>query len=468
MLKNILMTELWTEKYFPENFDEFIGNDEIVQHAKKWAENWNSGKPQKPLLLHGATGVGKTCLALMLARTHNWELFEMNASDFRTKEIIEKVAGAASAGATFSGKPRLVLLDEVDGLQARDRGGAASIAKILKESQNPIILTANDIYGNQKLAPLRTLAQPMEFKKINYLSIAKRLRELLDKEKISYDTEAIKEFAKNTGGDFRAALLDLQTLSIGGEEITQDKVKTLGYRERQENIFKILKHIFKGKNFKEIRNACFQSEVSSDLLLRWIEENIPRQYSDEKDTARAFDALSRADIFNGRIYNRQYWGFKRYSSDLMTAGVAFSKEKEYYDFVMYTFPTLLKKLSTSRALRAMKKQLGTKIGSKIHSSSREVMVYDLPYLKILFQDKELAAQYAAQFELDEKELAFLMGTKSATKKVQKVLEEAEEIRKKELISKRKPLGAVSERDLTQFEEEKEEEKPIDEKQTKLF
>ncbi|MFH1240337.1 MAG: replication factor C large subunit [Candidatus Diapherotrites archaeon] len=486
------MSEIWTEKYSPKDLSEFIGNDEISRRVQAWADAWASGQPQKPLLLHGSPGVGKTCLAILTAKLYDWELFEMNASDFRTKDIIDKVAGAASQGATFSGKKRLILLDEVDGLQSQDRGGAGSIITILKESKNPIILTANEIYADQKLAPMRTYAEPLEFKKINYLSIAKRLREILDTELMTYDPEAIKEFAKNTGGDFRAALLDLQTLSMNQKEITMADVQSLGYRERKENIFKIMKSIFKGKDLKEIRQNTFQSSVSGDLLSAWVEENIPRQYTNNEDAARAFAALSRADIFNGRIYKRQYWGYKRYSSDLMSSGVAFAKENEYYDFVMYTFPTLLRQLSGSRALRAMKKELGTKIGKKIHTSSREVMAYDLPYLQMFFENKELAAQYTAQFELNEKELAFLMNTKPTTKKVKKILEEAEEIRLKNFTKRRKALSgisekqlakgkspaAVSERSLQNFEPEETEtaeteaeENEIEEeahKQTKLF
>ena len=163
----------------------------------------------------------------------------------------------------------------------------------------------------------------------------------------------------------------------------------------------------------------------------------------------------------------------------MSSGVALSKENSYYDFVMYTFPMLLRKLSGSRALRAMKKELGTKIGNKIHTSSREVMAYDLPYLQMLFENKELAAQYTANFELNEKELAFLMNTKPTTKKVQKILAEAEKIRLKDFTEKRHALSGISDNELAKItikepdeSEEEIEEKPepieTDEKQTKLF
>src|SRR3989344_6603938 len=146
--------ELWTETFSPKSTEEFIGNSEIVASAMQWADAWGKGKTQKPLLLWGQSGAGKTCLAMLLAKLNGWDLFELNASDFRSKEIIERLAGAAAMNASFSGNKRLVLFDEVDGLQAQDRGGAGAITQLLKESQNPVILTANDIYGDQKLAPI--------------------------------------------------------------------------------------------------------------------------------------------------------------------------------------------------------------------------------------------------------------------------------------------------------------------------
>jgi len=109
------------------------------------------------------------------------------------------------------------------------------------------------------------------------------------------------------------------------------------------------------------------------------------------------------------------------------------------------------------------------------------MAYDLPYLQIFFENKELAAQYTAQFELNEKELAFLMNTKPTTKKVQKILDEAEEIRRKDFTKRRKALSGLSEKQLakitpegpeaTETAETEAEENEIEEeahKQTKLF
>jgi len=450
----------WTQKFSPNDWSEFLGNSEAVKKVLAWAHAWDNGKPQKPLLLHGMPGNGKTTLAILAAKTNDWQLFELNASDFRTKDTIEKFAGAATQGASFSGKPRLVLLDEVDGLQRADRGGAGAISKILRESKNPIILTANDIYGNQKLAPIRAQCDLVPLKKINYLSVAKRLRELLANEGIEFDKEAIEMLAKNSGGDFRSALLDSQTLSMKGS-ISIDDVKSMGYRERDENVFATMNSLFRAKEFKEVRQARWNCGVDDSLLIRWVEENIPVEF-DAADTASAFDFFSRGDIFEGRIFNRQHYGFRRYSYDLMTTCALLSRKKDYHGWTQYRFPQLLRKLSSSRSARALRKSISQKIGKLVNSSAQAVMKYELPLIQEMFEDKEMAARLTAQFGFDEKEVAFLMNTKPERKKVKTALDQAELLRENYILEKQgKPAITELEREKpkTQKAEKKKEEEP---------
>ncbi len=461
------MTELFTDKFFPRDFNEFVGNSEVVESVKQWAQNWGKGKQQRPLLFYGATGTGKTCLAILTAKMFGWQLFEFNASNFRTKDTVEKIAGSAAQGASFFGKPRLVLLDEVDGLQGTaDRGGAAAISALLRSAKNPVILTANDIYSDQKIAPLRTQCNLMHFKKINYLSIAKRLREICALEKIEAEEDALQLLARNCAGDFRSALLDLQTLSLNGK-IDSNAVNLLGYRERQQDVFKTIEAIFKGKSLAEIRKARAQSDVSDEMLLRWIEENIPRHFVDGNDTANAFERLSKADVFNGRIMNRQHYGFLRYSSELMTAGVALSREHDYHGWIHYQFPLLLRVLSKSKKERNLKKELCKKIGQQTHSSSRAVMAQDLPFIQVFFKEKEKAARYAAQFDLNEEEIAFLLATKPDTKKVAAIAATAEQLKKEHIAEKRKQFAPLIESAPAEAVEEEKQEQAA-EGQTKLL
>jgi replication factor C large subunit len=463
------MSMLWTDKYFPRTENEFVGNSEVLDSALQWAKLWNSGERMPPLLLWGHTGTGKTCLAYLIAKKFGWSILELNSSDLRSKDVIERVVGAASQNSSFSGSKRLILIDEIDAMASVDRGGVGAVASLIKNSFNPIILTANDIFSEKSVSQLRFICKALEFKKINYVSIAKKLREILVGEKIPFDNEAVEELAKNSGGDMRSALLDLQSVSFSGK-VSIDAVKLVASRERQQKVFEVMKSIFRGKLFADAREARLRSDLSPDMLFNWVDENIPRQYKNHVDVANAFDILSRSDIFNGRIYRRQHWGFLAYSTELAAEGVCLSKSVPNFDFVVYQFPSLLSTLSKSSPLRSLKKELGKKIGSKMHSSSKEVVKSDLPFLKDIFSKRENAVSLSAVFDLDENEIGFLLGKGPETKVVQSIFADAQELKAK--LSKPKffsnSFGFGDNESLDSDSSLKEKHSEDMSKQTKLF
>ncbi|MBR9706986.1 MAG: AAA family ATPase, partial [Candidatus Diapherotrites archaeon] len=190
---------LWTDKYAPTDLMEFVGNSNVVHELKLWANQWASGKRPKPILLVGGQGVGKTTLGHLLGKFMQWQVLETNCSDTRNKAGIERVVGAAHGVSSLSGGQRLLLIDEVDGLSSRDRGGAVALGKIMKDPLTPMVLTANDQYA-KSLKSLVGLAKVVKLKKINYLSIAKRLRAVCVKEEVNCDNEALVSLAKSSGG----------------------------------------------------------------------------------------------------------------------------------------------------------------------------------------------------------------------------------------------------------------------------
>ena len=78
---------MWTEKYRPHRLDDFIGNLEARSHIIKWLTTWVNGK--KPLLIVGPPGVGKTSFVHILSTDYDFDLIEMNASDSRTRDMLE-------------------------------------------------------------------------------------------------------------------------------------------------------------------------------------------------------------------------------------------------------------------------------------------------------------------------------------------------------------------------------------------
>jgi replication factor C large subunit len=404
---------LWTDKYRPKNLEAFAGNSEVVEELKRWAMDWERGKGGKPVLLHGSSGVGKSTLAYALACSMGWPVVEMNASDLRDEESVRRIVGEASASNTLFGGRRLVLIDEVDDLQRADRGGSKAILELVRNAAQPVILTANDVW-KPALATLRSSTTPLAMRKVNSRTIASLLRRIAESEKLKVADEVLVGIANNSSGDMRSAINDIQALGEGG----MGAAEIIGHRDRERNIFESVRMVFKATNYEEARGVLWGVD-DRDMFVKWIEENIPLEYEKIGDIERAFEMLSRADVFEGRIFRRQYWGFLRYSNDLATAGVALAKEEPYHKFVKYQFPRIISALGSSRGERAMKKGIGLKIGERCHISSKDAVELFIPLLKIICNESKNVEAVEKYFDFDEEQMEYVAGGKKSEKKTRR-------------------------------------------------
>ncbi len=377
-----------TQKYAPKKLADMIGNEEQREKIRQWILNWLNNKKKKPLLIYGTTGIGKTSIAHVLSNEFDLELVEMNASDFRNRAGIERVLASASSASSLFERKKILLIDDVDALQSVDRGGAGAIAKIAKENNYPIIMTATNAW-DKKISTVRVECELLEFKKISKASIKNMLKKISEKEKMDVSEEIIEAISES-GGDVRSAINDLQA-------------RTSSSRDREKDIFERVRIIFKSKNYIEAKRA-FEGDVDYNLLKLWIDENIPNEYEKETDIARAYNTLSRADIFEGRIKN-SYWAYLKYCIDLVTAGIALSKKEPYYKFTKYAFPKYLREMSKTVAIRAMLKSIGKKIGARVHANRKESALF-IPLLKELGKGKE--EKMMEFYSFTEDELAFIM------------------------------------------------------------
>lgn len=426
---------LWVEKYRPRTIDDVIAGKKVIEPIVDWAEEWKKGNKQKPLLLAGPPGLGKTSIALAVANTYRWELTELNASDQRNLKIINRIVGEGAFSSVFeggTGKHRLLILDEVDNIHGReDYGGESALRKILKrEPPQPFILIANEPY---KLSPsLRNLCKVVNFRRLTPNQIASVLSKIVKQEGLEANKDALTAIAKNSGGDLRAAINDLQAIARRKTKIKAEDVN-LAKRTQETDIFKVLVKVFK-KLDPEVYYDSMQLDETPEDLVTWVEENLPLDYSGE-ELFKGYMVLSNADIFLGRVRNRQYYRLWKYAGYLITAGVQQVKDEERGGFTRYRRPEVWKKLFQTKSRRTKLDKILAKIGKKSHLSKRSAyseMYYSVSML-LSRLDTEKAAGIAAFYEFDEEDLAFILGDE---KRAEKIIESLKEIKEQDREEKR--------------------------------
>ena len=371
---------MFTVKYKPKALKEFVNQKKAVEEFLKWIRRW---KPGKALLFHGMPGVGKTALIEAYARENNLEFIEMNASDFRSSVQIQDVLGQSMLQSPLFKKGKIFLIDEIDGLVGRqDYGGVGEITKIIQASRFPIVLTANNPWI-QKLRALRKYCTLVQFGKISVWDIEKRLEQICKKEKIKAGKDVLRQLAKMSEGDLRSAINDLETVSQGKNEIEENDLQVLSFREREVNIFNVLRMIFKTKTALAAKLAINNADKDPDEIFWWVENNIAREYEKPEEIAKAYDALSKADLFRQRIKSRRNWRLKAYMIDMMTGGVALSKREVYRKFTRYQYPSKIITLGRTKMQRKEDREELEKLSKTLHCSTRKVRKEFLPYFKMI-------------------------------------------------------------------------------------
>jgi replication factor C large subunit len=397
----------FTLKYKPVKTNEIIGQEIAIKKLKKFISDYKKQK-KKAVLVYGPTGIGKTISAYALANEMDLEILEVNASDIRNKEQIEQKIGSAIGQQSLFFMQKLILIDEIDGLSGtKDRGGLLAITNMLEKSSFPIILTATNPW-DYKFNKLRRKTEMVEFLPLNYIEIFNILKKICDDEKIKYEDEVLKGLARRAGNDARSAVNDLQTLTIEAKELTKKGLEELGERNKLDTIINALFKIFKSTDPNVAITAFENVEEKLDQQLLWIDENLPKEYTKPEDLAKAYDKLSKADVFNRRIRRWQHYRFLVYINALITAGIAVSKKERYKHRIQYKPTGRLLKLWWAKQKSMKKKAIAEKIAEKTHSSSKDVIKNSLPYFQLAFKkNKSFRESFSEELNLSKEEVEWL-------------------------------------------------------------
>ncbi len=384
----------WTKKYEPKTGEEIIGQDEAIFKLRE------AIKLKRKVLLYGPTGTGKTCSVHAIGKELNLEIFEINASDARNKENIENLVGNALNQQSLFSKGKIVLIDDIDALSGtKDRGGLPTIQSLLTSTKHAVAITCTNPWED-KYSKLRKQCLLIPFQTIKREQFLLFLKNITNKEKITYEERDLLEIIKISRGDIRAAVTDLQTYSITNTINTNDKSE----RNHKENMDYCLRKILKSKKWEETLNIFDKADEDLNECLLWLDENLPKEYNSE-DLKRAYEYISRADVYNGRIRRWQHWRFLIYINLLITAGVASAKKESNPEIVEYKRTTRILKLWQAKIKYAKKKSISEKIAEKTHTSTKRAIKESFPYLQVAFQKNPAIIE---ELELNEEEKEWLL------------------------------------------------------------
>ncbi len=310
---------LWVDKYKPTKINDIIGNKSNIQKIVQWLNNWydihvykTKEKPKfvkfgdnvgaKALLLSGPPGIGKTTMATIIASELNLDIQEMNASDDRTKSIIEKEINQTNSTHTifkFMGnqqsnltkKHKVIIMDEVDGLSTSDRGGITELIDSIKNTKVPIICICNDRY-KQSLKSLINHCFDLKISRPDKREILKKIWYIMNEENLEIDIKEIENIVEQNGNDIRITIHNLQFFSYGHSQ-TQTRNKEIIKKDDLSNlsIFESSKMILSHNVDFKTKNDLFFNDY--DMTPLFVQENYLKSLNSNSYIKKDIDKINK-------------------------------------------------------------------------------------------------------------------------------------------------------------------------------
>jgi len=252
---------IWTEKYRPKTFEDIKGQEAIVEKLKAFAKQKNLPH----LLFSGPAGVGKSTLALVLARAffgdaYRENFLELNASDERGIDVVRvKVKDFARTKAIGNVPFKIIFLDECDAL-TKEAQQALRRTMENHTSTCRFILAAN--YSSKIIDPIQSRCAVFRFKPLAKQYVLALIDTIVKDEKISMAAEAKDALATVAEGDCRRVVNILQSCAAVEKNITPETVYSLASFAEPTEVKEVLITALKG-DFMKAREKLL------DIMLRY-------------------------------------------------------------------------------------------------------------------------------------------------------------------------------------------------------
>lgn len=274
-------------KWRPRTFDSVVGQKDITDTLKNAIKR---GTISHAFLFAGPRGTGKTSCAKIFAKALNCtnlqdgepcnkcancraadngsmpDIIEIDAASNNGVDEIRDIRDKAKYAPT-QGKYKVYIIDEVHMLSI---GAFNALLKTLEEPPEHVVFILATTELQKVPATIISRTQRYNFKRISKADLEKRMKYILDQEKIKYDDKALAVIAQVADGGMRDALSILdQLLSYEKGSVNyNDALQITGFAAK-ENIEKILLALLNkdaGNALKETQKELWSGASSKNIL----------------------------------------------------------------------------------------------------------------------------------------------------------------------------------------------------------
>jgi len=278
---------LWVERYRPRTIRDTILPEELKVTFQKFVDEGNIPN----MLFTGRAGIGKTTVARALLEQVNADYIVINSSMHGNIDTLRTDILNFASTVSFSGGRKYVILDEADYLNPNSTQPALRNFMEQYSKNCGFILTCN--FKNKLIEPLWSRCSVVDFiipkEQRSKLAAAffKRVKEILTREGIEFDSKAVVSIIEKYFPDWRRVINELQRYSATG------KIDTGILVNLQDDSFKLLVGFLKNKEFTNVRKwVAENSDIDQHLFFRKFYDS-SNEYMNSSSVAQLVLLLSK-------------------------------------------------------------------------------------------------------------------------------------------------------------------------------